>query len=208
MLAPVLRIEITDKADLGSPPWAGILLTSSNAARAIAGHRSCRALMYLPVMAVGQASAQAAREAGFTNVSFSTGDVSDLARLVAARFTDTRAPLLYLAGADRAGNLDTVISSRGIQVRTVIVYRAVKVEEWPPATWIALDQGRIEGVLHFSRRSAEAYLACSRDILQVSLQPIHYCISERTAEPLRRAGASKVHVATKPDEASLLDLLR
>ena len=38
VLAPLLHIEAVADADLGAPPWAAILLTSANGARAIADH--------------------------------------------------------------------------------------------------------------------------------------------------------------------------
>ena len=53
MLAPLLRIEAVADADLGAPPWAAILLTSANGARAIAGHPRRGELLALPVLAVG-----------------------------------------------------------------------------------------------------------------------------------------------------------
>ena len=56
----------------------------------------------------------------------------------------------------------------------------------------ALEQGRIDGVLHFSRRSVESYLDCGRDISGPALAPVHYCLSARAAEPLRLAGAARI----------------
>jgi uroporphyrinogen-III synthase len=58
-------------------------------------------------------------------------------------------------------------------------------------------------VLHFSRRSAETYVECGGDVLN----PVHFCMSARAAEPLRRAGASRIEIAARPDEASLLALV-
>ena len=44
-----------------------------------------------------------------------------------------------------------------LSVRTVVVYRAAKAAGFPPAVRDALAQGRIDGVLHFSRRSVECF---------------------------------------------------
>jgi uroporphyrinogen-III synthase len=131
------------------------------------------------------------------------GDASDLARLAAQRFTGVRQPLLYLAGEDRSGEL----AVPGLAVRTVVVYRAAKAEQFPPAVRTALEQDGIDGVLHFSRRSVESYLDCGRDLSVPALRPKHYCLSARAAEPLRLAGATQIHVAAQPDEASLLALV-
>jgi uroporphyrinogen-III synthase len=203
VLAPLLHIEAVADADLGGPSWAAILLTSANGARAVADHPRRAELIALPVLTVGRSSADAARAAGFTDVTSADGDASDLARFAAQRFSGVRQPLLYLAGEDRSGEL----AVPGLSVRTVVVYRAAKSKKFPPAVRTALEQGDIDGVLHFSRRSVESYLDCGRDLGGPALKPKHYCLSARAAEPLRHAGATQVHVATQPDEASLLALV-
>jgi uroporphyrinogen-III synthase len=207
MLAPMLRIETIGNADLGPLPYAAILLTSANGARALAGHPRLSELKTLPVLAVGQTSADAARDAGFIDVTSAHGDAADLARLAATRFPQSKIPLLHVAGADRSGDLAGALSAQGIAVRIAVAYRAAAATEFPPDTRDALTRGTIDAVLHFSRRSVDAYLTCSRDLLRESAAPAHYCLSARAAEPLRLAGATRVHVAVRPDEESLLALI-
>ena len=207
VLAPLLRIEAVADADVATPPWAAILFTSANGVRALADHPRRNDLLALPVLAVGQVSADAARAAGFADVASADGDADDLAWLAAERFAGARLPLLYLAGEDRSGDLAGALAVRGLTVRTVAIYRAAKAERFPPPARAALEQGQIDGVLHFSRRSVESYLDCGRDIVGPALKPVHYCLSARAAEPLRLAGATHISVATQPDEASLLALV-
>jgi uroporphyrinogen-III synthase len=206
-LAPLLRIETVLDADLGSAPWSAILLTSASAARAIAVHPRVRELTGLPVLAVGEASANAARAAGFVEIHSAGGDGRDLARLAAARKTGSRRPLLYLAGEHRARDLSSELSAHGLSVRTVAIYRAAKVKDFPPAVRAALLRGQIDGALHFSQRSAEAYLECGCNTVEAALAPVHYCLSARIAEPLRSAGAGRICIARRPDEDSLLALV-
>jgi uroporphyrinogen-III synthase len=204
VLAPMLRIEMLPGVDLGAPPWSAILLSSANGARAIAAHPRRAELLSLPVLAVGRASAEAARAAGFAGVVSADGDATDLARLAAARLASAKSPVLYLAGEDRSGNLAGALSAQGIAVRTVAAYRAIRAEKFPADVHAALVRGEIGGVLHFSRRSAESYVDCGRDIPRQALAPVHYCLSARAAEPLKHAGAARILVAARPDEASLL----
>jgi uroporphyrinogen-III synthase len=207
VLAPLLRIEAVGDADLGTGPFAAILLTSANGARAIAAHPRRGELMALPVLAVGRHSAAAARAAGFAEVIAADGDGGDLGRLAASRLAGSRLPLLHLTGEDRARDLAAELAALGLAVRTVVVYRAAKVAEFPAAARDALTQGRIDGVLHFSRRSVESYIACGRALPDQALAPVHYCLSARAAEPLRLAGAGRIRVASAPDEASLLAMV-
>ncbi len=80
---------------------------------------------------------------------------------------------------------------------------------FPPELEAALEAGDVEAVLHFSRRSAQSYVAGARDagIADPALAVLHYCLSEQVAEPLRAAGAGQVAVAPRPDEAALIALL-
>ena len=206
-LAPMLRIEAVADADLGAPPWTGLLLTSANGARALAAHPRRAELLELPVLAVGRASADAAKGAGFADVVSADGDADDLTRLAAVRFAGSPHPLLYAAGEDRSGDLAGALSAKNITVRTVVVYRAAAAAEFSPDVRNALMERHIEGVLHFSRRSVDGYMACSRNIQQQALAPIHYCLSARAAEPLRLAGAARIEVAAQPDEASLIAMI-
>jgi uroporphyrinogen-III synthase len=207
LLAPLLHIEAVADADLGFPPWSAVLLTSANGARAASRHPRHRELRALPALTVGQGSAEAARSAGFADVASADGDGRDLARLAAQRFAGSTVPLLYLAGEDRARDLAGELAAQGLSVRTVVVYRAAPAAAFPPAVRTALEQGRIDGVLHFSRRSVDSYLACGRELIGRALAPIHYCLSARAAEPLRAAGAAAIRVAVQPDEARLLALV-
>jgi uroporphyrinogen-III synthase len=145
--------------------------------------------------------------AGFADVTSADGDVSDLARLVAARMPPA-APLLYLAGEDRSGDLAGELRARGFAVEITIIYRAVAATGLPPAAVDALASG-IDGVLHFSRRSAETYVDAARaaGLLANALKPVHFCLSAQIAEPLAQARAADIRIAERPNEAVLIALI-
>jgi uroporphyrinogen-III synthase len=207
-IAPLLRIEAIVDAELGSGPWAAILVTSANAARAIAAHKRFAELQPLPAIAVGEQSARALRTVGFADVSFAEGGASDLARLVAERLK-RGAPLLYLAGADRSGDIAHDLGGQNFVVRTVVVYRAIAADVLPSAAAEALASG-IDGVLHFSRRSAETYAKTARadNLHEKALKrPTHFCLSAQVAEVLAQAGAANVRIAPQPAETALVALV-
>jgi uroporphyrinogen-III synthase len=97
LVAPLMRTE-TIAADFGGP-FAAVLLTSANAARALAAHPRKAELLALPAFAVGARSAEAARDTGFTQVTSADGALGDLVRLIAPRFGGCRAGAAR--GADR-----------------------------------------------------------------------------------------------------------
>jgi uroporphyrinogen-III synthase len=204
MVAPLLRVEPI-ACELPDGPFGAVVMTSANAARAVARHPRRDQLISLTAFTVGRHSADAARAAGFREVSSVDGDQGDLVALLRARYTGGSQPLLYLAGEDRAGDL----AAGGVPVVAVSVYRAVKAEHFPAAVAAALAQGALDGVLHFSRRSAEAYLACTRSAGAPASgpKPVHYCLSRQVSEPLAAAGAATIRVAPRPEEAALIGLI-
>src|SRR3954467_7736654 len=135
LLAPLLRLESV-AADFG-PPCGAVAITSANAIEAIAEHPRRAEVLGLPVFVVGRRTAEAARAAGFVAVASANGNQHDLARLIATRYS-ADAPLLYLAGEDRAGDLAGDLKAEGVRMRTAVVYRALRVEAFPPEAAEAL----------------------------------------------------------------------
>lgn len=208
IVVPLMRIEALADVEIGAGPWAGLLMTSANAARAIAAHPRFAELRGLPVFAVGARSACALRAAGFAEVTSADGGVGDLARLVAASAKPAM-PLLYLAATDRRGDLAGALGRHGISVHTVALYRAIAASLSPAAAAEAFAIG-IGGVLHLSPRSADAYVSAAQaaGLLAVALKrPVHFCLSASVAEPLAAAGAADIRVARRPTEAALIELI-
>jgi uroporphyrinogen-III synthase len=206
LVAPLMQVEPVNAGI--RPSWAAVIVTSANAPAAIATHPARAALIKLPVFAVGQRSADACREAGFSDVIVAGGNVRDLIRLIVDRRADAAGPLLYLAGEDRAADLIGELTMHGIAAEMAVVYRAVTAP-FPAALVAALTAGEVDAVLHFSRRSAENYLAGAGQagIAKQALAARHFCLSAQIAEPLVAAGAANVAIAARPDEASLITLV-
>jgi uroporphyrinogen-III synthase len=207
IVAPLLQIEVLSEIDPDTDSWDAILLTSANALCGIGKFAARRELRDLPIFAVGDATAKTARDNGFANVTSADGNVDDLAKLVAARLKPP-ARLLYAAGEERAGDLAGALRAKNFEVDLVVVYRVVGAKLLPEPAAAALG-GDIDGVLHFSRQSAAAFINAARNsrLLEAALtKPVHFCLSENVAAPLRAAGAANIHVAARPDEQSLLEL--
>ena len=208
LLGPVLRIRHLEEADLGAGPWDAVAMTSANAAHALERHARRLEVTQLPVLTVGRRTAEVARAVGFTNMASANGNEQALAHLIGAHVARGN-KILYLAGEDRAGDLATAVAPHGVRVETVVVYRAVAADRLPEPAAAAVRAGEVNGVLHFSRRSAVIYLDCARaaGVLDSALKPFHYCLSKAVAEPLVAAGANRVMVAQSPEENALLDLV-
>ena len=211
--APMLRFEPVKFSDDEDASYGAVIVTSANALRAIASQLAESRLVSLPLFAVGEHTAAAAREAGFTSVIPAKGDASALRDLVLASVKSKQlkkgSTLLYLAGADLARDLAGELGEKGFTVVTHTTYRMVPAQSLPRDICDAFVAHRIEAVLHYSRRSARAFLEAARsggvEISALALPQC--CISPAVAAVLRDAGATQVSAAAQPDENALFESL-
>jgi len=211
--APMLRFEPVPFQEDADARYGAVIVTSANALRAIASQLAGSRLLKLPLFAVGEHTATAARDAGFGEVIASQGGASALRDLVLAAVKSKQlkktSTLLYLAGADLARDLGGELGDKGFTVVTHTTYRMVPAPSLPREVSDAFVAHRIEAVLHYSRRSARAFLEAARaggvEISALALPQC--CISAAVAAVLRDAGATQVTAAASPDENALIEAL-
>lgn len=209
--APLLRFEPLPFHDDADADYDGVILTSANALRSL--DLTASRLLPLPLFAVGAHTADAARAAGFDRVIVAKGDAVSLRDLVLAQVKAGKltasATLLYLAGADLSRDLAGELGTRGLTVVTHTTYRMAPVAALPRQASEAFMANRISAVLHYSRRSAQAFLETIRAYgIEISALAVpQCCISAAVAAVLHDAGATNVVVAARPDEAALLEAL-
>ncbi|MGX1306756.1 uroporphyrinogen-III synthase [Amorphus suaedae] len=208
LMAPLLEI-VTDPDVSLEPDGADlVVLTSRGAVRALKGHPGLPGIAAMPVLAVGEATAEAARAAGFSDVRAAGGDLLSVARAIE---TDPNLPrtVLHIAGRDRSGDLGALLGAAAVSVVTRVCYRAEPATALPADAAAALREGAIDGVLSFSPRSAATLVALAEAAgLGPALAEVrHFCLSHAVAEVLSGAGAGRVEVAATPDQAALLELI-
>jgi uroporphyrinogen-III synthase len=213
LLAPMLRFEPVAFHDDVDAHYGAVIVTSANALRGIEPHLAGSRLLKLPLFAVGEHTAAAARRAGFVHVILAQGDAASLRDSVLAgvkaKVLKKASTLLYLAGADLARDLAGELGERGFSVVTYTTYRMIPVASLPREVCDAFAANRIEAVLHYSRRSARAFLEATRAAgVEISALAVpQCCISDAVALIVRDAGATQVMVARSPDENALFEVL-
>ena len=211
--APMLRFEPVAFHDDMDARYGAVIVTSANALRGIEPHLKGHRLLELPLLAVGEHTAIAARRAGFTHVIAADGGAASLRDLILARVRakelNKASTLLYLAGADLAHDLAGELSERGFRVVTQTTYKMSPVSSLPYEVCDAFAANRVEAVLHYSQRSARAFLDAARAAgVEISALAIpQCCISVAVASIVRDAGATQVTVAASPDENALFEAL-
>lgn len=210
LLAPLLRFEALPLADTADATYSGVIITSANAVRAVAAQPVLSRLTKLKLFAVGEQTAATAREAGFTKIKTADGDAESLRALIVKKWKKKDIePLLYLRADDISRDMAKLLAADGIPVESRIVYRMTSVRELSDDARRAFADDAVQAVLHYSKRSASAFVAAVQDAgLSVSALAVpQLCLSEAIAEVLRAADATRVVASSTPNEVALLDIL-
>jgi uroporphyrinogen-III synthase len=207
MVQPMLTIVLSPPP-MDMPVPAAVLITSQNALRAIINWPTASGWRNVPLFAGGSATAQVAEKLGFRDVRRGAEDVVSLANIVAMQLPPTVGPLVYPAARDRAGALSEALTGLGYEVHVFEAYRAEAASDFDPAVRNALASGSIDGVLLYSRRTAEAFgdLAVAAGLTRQLGEIKSYVLSQQVGDALAGAGVRPI-VAPKPDEDSLLGLI-
>ncbi|NRG16891.1 uroporphyrinogen-III synthase [Rhizobiales bacterium] len=202
VVAPLLEVEAIVNAEIPCSGIAAVAVTSARAIDAVLCRDEWKCLRDLPVFAVGEKSARAAKDAGAANVATGRGTVGDLAALIGG--SGVGSTVLYLAGRERSGDLGGKLAAFGIDCRTVEIYAANVASELPDDVSTGLETGGIDAVLVYSRRSAETFERLT-NILKIRRNFKAFSISKQAGEPL--AGRFEVITAREPNEEALFALL-
>lgn len=203
LAAPMLTVEPGDPAAVLPEGIQAVLVTSGNGAQAAARLGLDPAL---PVLAVGEATAQAAGGAGFTAVTAASGDAAALAALVVRTCRPDWGPLLWVSGAAVSTDLVETLSGSGFTVIRRVAYRTEMARALPPEVEEGLRAGSVEGVLFFSPRSAEAFarLVGERGLEDACATLSAYCLSDPIAQSASKLAWRAIHVAETPTKAALI----
>ena len=213
LVEPLLTIVPLAGARIDLDGVQALLFTSANGVRAfatLAAARQLPAVHDLPALAVGDATAAAARSAGFARVESAAGTVEDLAALAARRLDPAAGPLFHGAAVHLAGDLKGRLEDRGFTLRRRVLYRAEPAERLSEAARAAIAGGGIDAVLFFSPRTAETFVRLLDDAgLSTALADCHaVCLSRAVAEALRTIVWRGIVVAARPKQDELVLELR
>ena len=203
VIAPMLQVQFADEIEVGLSRISALLFTSPNGVRAWLSGRS---ESDLPAFCVGDATAAAALEAGFSKVRSAGGDANDLIALCEARLVPGRHRLLHLRGAHTAHDIAGALQARGFEIDEAVIYEAVAKDHLPKKAAQLIRQRELAVALFHSQRAAVAFTALVEDAdLSDHLNTvIAVAISQAAANGLVRSDWAAVKVAETPNENDML----
>ena len=214
VVEPLLRIRFLEGAEPDLSGLQALAFTSANGVRALvhavpdaqgpdAKHKG------LAVFAVGPATAEAARAAGFSDVRSADGDVDALARLIIGACAPAAGAVLHVAGSARAGDLMGALQDAGLDARRAVLYEAVAAQELSESLRRDIEANGFTAVLIFSPRTAGLFVNLMTD---AGLAPLArgMCLAALSPAAAEAAAAlpwGEVAVAEAPEQEALLAAL-
>jgi uroporphyrinogen-III synthase len=179
-------------------------VTSAEAIRVLAAlGPALEAHLATPLFSVGEATARAAADLGFTDIRVGPGTGEALA----AQIPPKTGTLIYLAGAPRADGFERTLVERKIDHVTVECYRMVPVAYGPQTLPDLIRDGAFDAVLLYSRETARRFAVLLKEsgLAAAAFSARYLCLGASVKDAL--PGDAHAEVARAPDEASLFDLL-
>ena len=163
----------------------------------------------MPLLAVGPTTAALAKETGFEEVHEGAGDAVALADLARKLCAPGNGRLVHVSGAVIAGDLKSWLEKDGFEVERAVLYEAAAADRLPVAARAALQEGALDGVLLYSRRTAGIFRRlCEAEGLLPALQRLTvFCLAPGIAQELAGVKVAEIKAAAQPNEEALLQLL-
>lgn len=203
VIAPVAHIERLPCPTLASGGDQAVVLTSRHAVFALAEVRPPR-----PVATVGAKTAAAVAATGLPAPIIVAQDSGELAARIIAQLHPQDGALRYLCAVERRDAWVSLVERTGFVVISVEVYKTCAVDRLPVALLDMLRHASLDGVLHFSPRSADRLhkLLAAAGMVDTLSSLAAFCLSAAVATRCR-GRYRRVHVAAAPTHAALLDLV-
>jgi uroporphyrinogen-III synthase len=204
VLCPLLQIRPVPVTLPAASAIAAVLLTSGAAIPFLPSvyHET-------PLLAVGDATADRARKAGFSRVRSASGDAEALAAQVRQSLAPEAGPLLLAAGKGNGKQLASFLRDAGYRVLRRVVYAAVPTPDLAPDAVTMLRAGRVRTALFFSTETARHFVRLVRTAeLAASLHDVEaVAIGRLAGVALQVMPWRHVRVAARPNQDEMLELL-
>ena len=204
VIEPMLSIVRVKNPQIDLTDVQAILFTSANGVRAFAAASKERTL---PAFTVGDATAAAARAAGFRSVEAAGGDVTSLAVLVCDRLDPEKGALFHAAGSVTAGDLAGSLGREGFTVKRAVLYEAVAAAGISPASAALIRQSGVNMALFFSPRTAATFVTLMRKagLDDACRSMVAFCLSPSVAEAVSALPWRELRRAAFPHWPAMLD---
>ena len=210
VLSPVMQVNCLHPTLPHAAFLHGLVITSRNALRCLEKITDLQDYHHLPLFAVGDNSAQQARDCGFTKITQGAGRARDLVPVIKAAFVGTQRPQIYHpTGTKKAFDLAPKLAQTGIKLVEQIIYETSPANNFTPDAIDAITSNKLDGVILMSPQSAKYFHALVRqNQLEAKMSEIScLCLSTNVADALEQMPSKSKLIAREANLQGILDLI-
>jgi uroporphyrinogen-III synthase len=207
-IEPLVTIDLGEADPIELEDVQALIATSRNGLRALAKGPALDAARRLPVFCVGPGTASTAKAIGLQRVIEGPRGAGELLPLIAEHAEVNGGPLMHLAGDTvTPGFLDELIRL-GFHVLQPVVYTTRVATRFAASTVADVRNGRVDGVLLLSPRTAAVYARLVRrhKLESAARRLTHFCLSSAVSAALAPLGCLPTAVAAQPNLKEMLAL--
>ncbi len=219
--APLLSLKALPAPDLAEKleKKPTLVVTSKSALRMLARTRAFSplqnsAMRALAVQAVGEESAALAKQMGFESVRAAQGTLASMIEQIRQHHPPS-APVLYLCGRHRRGNLVESLRKMGYSACRSVLYEAVSVQNLHTSAYNLLNpslQSSLYASMFYSPRTADIfttlYAQAFGETSMLAARLRFFCLAPSIGVRLhQRFPCARIVCAATPSEASLFQAL-
>lgn len=204
VLMPLSR-TVTLEFSVGNQTFDALTVTSANVFRHVSDE-FLKPYKALPLFAVGEGTARAARDVGFEKVIEGGGDAVRLASCMAEHLPED-AKVLYLAGRIRQPIFEERVLQAGLKMQVCDVYDIEQIDYSDDEIRALLPKSLFVAVMVYSGVAAQYFARIMPQIEAAFGSDTRFlCISGRVAEQLPETCKVQALIANHPDEQGIFRL--
>lgn len=179
------------------------IITSKNGVRALEGLEN---LKKIPLYAVGDKTAELAKQSGFLKVLSASGTSSELLRLISKTAHPHKGILWHLSGREVKGDIVESLKVAGFEAQRQIVYEIKDVTDLPPSLCAALTNHTFSHVIFCSPRTTNIFVTLlkKQKLEKVSCQMRALCLSQEVGKKASSLNWKKLWISPRPNMNALM----
>jgi uroporphyrinogen-III synthase len=185
----------------------GVIATSRNGLRALAESEALTEALQHPLFCVGPATTALARELGFQRIVAGEGSARDLVPIILDSKIGEKGYLVHVSGEEVAFDLTAELGARGIEVRRLVIYRAIAANSLRPQTARAIADRKLDVVILMSPRTAGVFaeLVEKAGLAGLARRLAYVCLSANVAGALKGLDPGRINIPVRPNSSGILE---
>lgn len=205
LAAPVSRVQLLPRA----VPQAGVQALAFTSRHGVKAFVAANAWRDIPAFAVGPATAQALRDAGFKEVLTAGGEGMALVNMLRVELSTIAGEVLHVGGDRLSVDVAAQMQLNGFRARHLPMYRTRALSSLPSEALALLRAGRVGSILFYSADGARVLgvLVETGGCGAQARAARALCLSPSVEQSARIWGWSQTASAPEASETSLFTLL-